>query len=346
MKANDLATTNKLLLIIALPVIFYMLDVLSFIFIPFMFSIFIALLFTPMMRWMKKNKFPQYMALGVAVFGLVFTLFIAFKLVQVTGRQIESGKRELFVKLDHKVESLIAPFSEFLGMEKAEGQSAIKNLLQSKKVSEVVMENFQPTFSFVRHTVVNVLMTLFFLILLLAGSLNFKDILQNTLLKGNTRTIKIFIKVENSITEFLKVKFFVSLLTGIGFGIAAWGFGLSFPLFWGLFAFVINFVQMVGSIIATLLASLLAYVEIQSPGVLLSAILVFTGIQVLFGSILEPILMGKSFSINVIVVLIMLMFWGFLLGVPGLILAIPITVLAKTILGEFPSTKKFADLMS
>ena len=56
--------------------------------------------------------------------------------------------------------------------------------------------------------------------------------------------------------------------------------------------------------------------------------------------------MGKSFSINIIAVLVMLMFWGFLWGIPGLIMAIPITVFIKIILEQFPNTKMIASLLS
>ncbi len=69
-------------------------------------------------------------------------------------------------------------------------------------------------------------------------------------------------------------------------------------------------------------------------------------VQVLFGAILEPIFMGKSFSINVIAVLVMLMFWGFLWGIPGLIMAIPITVFIKIILEQFEGTKVIASILS
>ena len=65
-----------------------------------------------------------------------------------------------------------------------------------------------------------------------------------------------------------------------------------------------------------------------------------------FGAILEPIFMGKSFSINVIAVLVMLMFWGFLWGIPGLIMAIPITVFFKIILEQFSGTEVIVSLLS
>ena len=123
-------------------------------------------------------------------------------------------------------------------------------------------------------------------------------------------------------------------------------FDVSFPIFWGLFAFVINFVQMVGSFVSVILLSIFAFVELDTTSTLFFFVLSITGVQVLFGAILEPIFMGKSFSINVIAVLVMLMFWGFLWGIPGLIMAIPITVFLKIILDQFPNTKVMASLLS
>jgi predicted PurR-regulated permease PerM len=86
MKLNEQSTTNKLLLVLVIPVVFYSLQLLSFIFIPLMFAIFIALLFTPMMRWMKKRKVPQFVALGTVILILTLTGFSAIKIVQMSGR--------------------------------------------------------------------------------------------------------------------------------------------------------------------------------------------------------------------------------------------------------------------
>ena len=103
---------------------------------------------------------------------------------------------------------------------------------------------------------------------------------------------------------------------------------------------------MVGSIISVILLSLFALVELDPTGTLIFFIAVITGVQVLMGSILEPVFLGKTFSINVITVLVMLMLWGFIWGVPGLIMAIPITVFVKIVLEQFPGTQIIARLMS
>ncbi|MEQ8573717.1 MAG: AI-2E family transporter, partial [Fulvivirga sp.] len=64
------------------------------------------------------------------------------------------------------------------------------------------------------------------------------------------------------------------------------------------------------------------------------------------GAILEPIFMGKSFSINVITILIMLMLWGYIWGIPGLIMSIPITVLLKLLAEQFKNTRIISELLS
>jgi predicted PurR-regulated permease PerM len=94
------------------------------------------------------------------------------------------------------------------------------------------------------------------------------------------------------------------------------------------------------------LLSIFAFVELDPTSTLFFFIFAISMVQVTFGAILEPIFMGKSFSINVIAVLVMLMFWGFLWGIPGLIMAIPITVFIKIILEQFESTKLIASLLS
>ncbi|MDY0077701.1 MAG: AI-2E family transporter [Bacteroidales bacterium] len=346
MKLNEISTTNRLLLIIVIPLIFYILKVLYFIFAPLMFAFFISLLFIPLLRRMSKKGMPKILALIVVMVIIAGVLFGAVKLVSLTGKEILDGKEALFQKLDSKVGKLVAPFAENLKIGMEDESSAIKSILMKDQVTQHLFGSFGNTFRFVQQTLVMILMTLFFLVLLLAGSINFKLLIENTLIMRRTQTVKTYLAIERSIVKFLKVKFLMSFFTGLGFGILAWYFGLSFPLFWGLFAFAINFVQMIGSVIATAFAIIFAFIELESPGTILLVSILFTGVQVLFGSVIEPVMMGKSFSINVLTVLVMLMFWGYLWGVPGLILSIPITVLIKTLLENYSGGKKLARFMS
>lgn len=335
---NQTRTTNILLLIIVIPLVFYLLKILSFIFVPLVFSMFIALLFLPLMRWLTKRKIPKVLSISFVVLLIIGGLIIGAELIQLSSKQIMSADTDFFIKAEDKITNLMLYLENMFGVELQKDKKFLSQFLQK--------ENLGSTVNFLRKSLTMVLMTAFFVVLFLAESINMHKVLNSTILKKKYASVKTFMKIEKDLITFIKVKFFVSLMTGIGTGLACLFFDVSFPIFWGLFAFVINFVQMVGSFIAVILLSIFAFVELDPTSTLFFFIVSITGVQVLFGGVLEPIFMGKSFSINIITVLVMLMFWGFLWGIPGLIMAIPITVFIKIILEQFPSTKRIAGLLS
>jgi predicted PurR-regulated permease PerM len=339
---KDTKTTNILLLIIVIPIVFYLLKTLSFILIPLILSMFIALLFLPLMRWLRKRKMPKGISIFIVFLIIIGVLFIAAELINLSSKEILSSKNVFFDKAEIKLSALINYIESTFGINRPEGQKAFSYYFQN----DSLMKNFGSTLDFVGSTISMTLTTLFFTILWLAESINFQKVLNSTILKQKHSSVKVFMKVENDLIKFMKVKFLISLGTGIGIGLACYLFDVSFPIFWGLFAFVINFLQMVGSFVSVILLSIFAFVELDPTSTLFFFILSITMVQVLFGGILEPIFMGKSFSINVITILVMLMLWGFIWGIPGLIMSIPITVFVKIILEQYPKTKTIANLMS
>lgn len=336
-------TTNILLLIIVIPFIFYLLKILSFIFIPLVASMFISLLFLPLMRWFNKRKVPKFISIFVVILIFAALFKIGGELVKLSSREILATDTLFLQKAETKVLDLMTSIEQFFGIEYFnESDNIFTNLFQKESVSKY----FGSTLDFISKTLTMTLMTAFFVILWLAESINFEKLLNNTILKQKYASVKTFMKIEKDLLTFIKVKIFVSLLTGIGTGLACVFFDVNFPIFWGLFAFIINFVQMVGSFVCVILLSLFAFVQLDTTSILFFFILSITGVQVLFGSILEPIFMGRSFSINIITILVMLMLWGYIWGIAGLIMAIPLTVFIKIILEKFPKTKVIAGFLS
>ncbi|WP_053971848.1 AI-2E family transporter [Mangrovimonas sp. ST2L15] len=335
---DKLRTTNILLLIVVIPLVFYLLKLLSFILIPIFFAMFIALLFLPIMRWFSRKGLPKFVGISVVILLIIGGLKIGFELIHISGTEILNSESSFFEKAETKVLALVDNIETSFNIQIPKDKQSI--------TQSAVKDNIIPTLDFLRKSITMVLMTVFFVVLFLAESINFHTVLQSTILKTKHTSVKAFRKIEKDLIVFIEVKFLVSLATGIGTGLACLFFDVSFPIFWGLFAFIINFVQMVGSIVTVVLLSLFAFIELEPTSGLLFFILSITGVQVLFGSILEPIFMGKSFSLNVVTVLIMLMLWGFIWGVPGLIMAIPITVFLKIILEQFPQTRIISKLLS
>jgi len=331
-------TTNILLLFIVIPFVFYLLNILSFIFIPLISSMFIALLFLPLMRWLGKRNVPRVISILIVLAVIVVGIFIGVELVNLSSKQIIANESGFFDKAELKIDNLLLFLENKFGLEFNQDRNLLAQFLQG--------ENIGSTVDFLRKFITSILMIVFFTVLWLAESINMQKVLNDTILKRRHTSVKAFMRIEKDLITFIKVKFAVSALTGIFTGLACVFFDVSFPIFWGLFAFLINFVQMVGSFITVILLTIFAFVELESSSILFFFFLSITGVQVLFGAILEPVFMGKSFSINVIAVLIMLMLWGFIWGIPGLIMAIPITVFVKIILEQFPDTKVVASLLS
>lgn len=343
---KELKAIKKLILIFTVPFILYLLNVLSIIFIPLVFALFGALLFMPLMRWFQRKKIPNFIGILVVIIFISGGLKIGFEIIQMSGQELANSNQDFYEKFDRKLNDIISPVIDFMGIEAKGDQTDLEAFINDKQVNQNLFGNFGNTLNFTRKFVSMLLMTIFFMILLLAGSMNIQKVMELLIFKQKYSSIKTFRQIERDILKFIIVKFLLSFFTGLGFGLACYAFDVSFPLFWGLFAFAINFIQMIGSVISVLVLTAFALVELDASGSLLFFILVISGIQILFGGILEPIFMGKSFSINTVTVLIMLALWGFIWGIPGLILSIPITALVKKIMEQFPNTAVYARIMS
>jgi predicted PurR-regulated permease PerM len=339
---KDLKTTNIFLLILVVPVVIYMLKTLSFIFVPLVLAMFISLLFLPLMRWLKKRKVPKYISIFVVILIFAAIFKIGGELVKISSKEIRTTDHVFFEKAETKIVDLVVQIEDFFGIERIQGESILKHYVEQSSY----LERFRSTINFIGDALSITLMTAFFVILLLSESINFQVMLNSTLFKLKHSSVRTFMQIESDILKFVKVKFFISLFTGIGISIACVIFDVNFPVFWGLLAFIFNFIQMIGSIVTVVLLALFAFIQLDPTGTLLFFVISIILVQIVMGGILEPIMMGKTFALNVVTVLIMLMLWGYIWGVPGLVMSIPITVFIKIVLEQFPKTKIIADLMA
>ena len=339
---DKLRTTNLLLLIIVISLIFYLLKLLSFIFIPLTAGMFISLLFLPLMRWLIKKRISKVFRITIVVIIMLIGMKIGGEIIHLAGNEITKTETDFTNKAIHKLSGMIYSAEKFFGINSGSEKQMLGKLVKDGNL----LKNFSSAFDKISNILTGALLTLFFVLLFLADSVNFQKILNLTIIKHRFSSMRIFYKIENNIIQFVLVKFVVSLLTGAAFGLACLAFGVNYPIFWGIMAFILNFVQFVGSVVSTALLALFAIVEMAPGSSLLVFILILIGIQLLMGSVLEPIFMGKTFSINVITILVMLLLWGYLWGIPGLILSIPITVLLRIILEQIPGTRRIAELMA
>jgi len=339
---KDLKTTNTLLLFLVIPVVFYVLKLLSFIFIPLALSMFISVLFLPLMRWLQKRKIPRAINVGIVVL-IVFVVFWAvIKLMVMSSTQVMEHSDAFLSKAKFKIDDLVKHIGNLVGSDVVGSRELFARLIHNIDMAG----KFGPTLEYFKGTLTMIMMTAFFVILWLAESINVEQIIKSMMTEHKFASVKTFMEIEKKLITFVKVKVVVSLMIGLGVGLVCYFFGVSFAIFWGLFAMLAVYIQMIGPLVQVILLALFALVELDFSTKYLFFLISMIAVHVLVGSVLEPIFMGKSFSINVITILIMLMLWGYIWGIPGMILSIPITVLIKIILEQFPSTKGLSILMS
>ncbi len=162
--------------------------------------------------------------------------------------------------------------------------------------------------------------------------------------EGDVR--KIIDRVRNDIQKYISIKMFTSSLTGLLSYLFLRAVDVDFAGVWGLVIFLLNFIPTVGSIIATIFPAMIALAQSDGYNLFL---LVLAGIGILqigIGNILEPRLMGSSFNLSPIVILLNLGLWGYIWGIPGMFLCVPFLIILTIILSHFPQTRYISIILS
>lgn len=163
-------------------------------------------------------------------------------------------------------------------------------------------------------------------------------------LKNSPETYDNLSKIADNVKRYLALKTLLSLTTGIL--VTAWLMILNvdYAIVWGLVAFLLNFVPNIGSLIAAIPAVLLALLQF-GPGIAILTALGYVVINVTIGNFIEPRLMGQRLGLSTLVVFLSLIFWGWVLGPMGMLLSVPLTMMVKIILQTHEDTRWVAILL-
>jgi len=158
--------------------------------------------------------------------------------------------------------------------------------------------------------------------------------------------LTVFHKINVGIINYLRAKVGSSLLLAVPVGVILAAFGVPFAVLWAVVTFVCNFIPYLGSVIAYSLPVAFATVEFGfTPQLAVVSGLVFA-VHLLGAAVVEPMILGRAVGLSPLVILASLSVWGILWGIPGMFLAVPLTVVMKIVFENFPSTRPVADLLS
>jgi predicted PurR-regulated permease PerM len=342
---NDLRVVKNLLWFFFAVLVAYLLSILAGLLIPLALALFLAILLQPVLAWFERKNIGFGISLSVISITSLSGLALFGMLVYQTGKSLMEEKEKLLSQINAKLSVLLERVNHIPGVY-VESSDIVDNL-SSLLSSDLLVESSGTFAGMLGSFTGSFLMTALYLVAFLSGILKYEQYI--TYLQGGTqdsrKILEGFEQVKESIVTYIKVKFLMSLCTGVGYGLICWIFGIDFSVFWGYLAFVLNFIPTVGSIIATIPPLLLGLIQLGSPGAVLGLLALLLVVQFTFGNIIEPRLMGSSLALNTVVVILGLVFWGYLWGVIGMVLSVPMLVLVKVILAQFEDAKIVVRLM-
>ena len=189
----------------------------------------------------------------------------------------------------------------------------------------------------------NTFLILLTVIFILLEASSFRDKAQAAF-EDPTNAIQQFSKLTSAINNYLGIKTIMSFGTGIAVTVWVAILGVDFPLVWGLLAFLLNYVPNLGSIISAVPAVLLGYIQYGIGRALLVAI-GYVVINIIFGNVIEPRMMGRKLGLSTLVVFLSLVFWGWVWGPVGMLLSVPMTMIVKIALEGNQATRWLGILM-
>ncbi len=300
--------------------------------VPFLLSLFLAIILSPAYNFFRKKSVPDIIALLIVVglFGVL--LGLVAKLLGSSAYDFKSNidfySQQLLIQF-HSIQL----FTNKLGIELPIDE--ITSSINSKQAMLFATGILQSMGSMLTNGFV-VLFTLVFM--LLESSSFVKKIAYSN---GGVNHIE---EILSKIKEYMVLKAIISFFTGIIIWVALSFVGTDYAFLWAVLAFLLNFIPNIGSIIAAVPPVLLTFIQLGSVSALV-VVVVYTAVNIIIGSIVEPKVMGKGLGISSLVVFLSLIFWGWLLGTVGMLLSIPLTIMAKIVFDANENTKWIAVIL-
>lgn len=304
--------------------------------VPFMLSVFIAIICTPLMTSLRQRKIPTSLSILLVV---VLILVGIGSVAVLVGATLDDFSRQL----PHYKMRFAEETSNIIQMLNSLGLHISSDLVESYVDPSALMQMMANALRSIGSVLTNLILVAMIVIFILFEAVELPKKLTQALTDASHSMAKVEVFM-NSVNRYLVIKTLVSMLTGVLITAWLWVLGVDFPILWGVCAFLLNFVPNIGSIIAAVPAVLLAFVQLGSLSAGLTAA-GFVLINLIVGNVIEPRYMGRGLGLSTLVVFLSLLLWGWVFGPVGMLLSIPLTIIVKLALEANPKTHWVAILI-
>ena len=318
---------------------------------PVLLAMFFALVGNPIIRVLQRLRVPRFVsALAVLFSGIAITVLLAQQLVQPAGEWIQDAPRELR-SLAPKLQKLTKPVQA--ANEAAENIARAAGGESSGKKVQVVKTEVNDPYKMLTATpravasvLAVVLLTFFFMVY---G----QDLQRNAIALLPDRqkkkvTVEILHTIEVEVSRYVLTISIINVVVGMIFAACLMLF-LDLPLdealLWGTMAAVLNFAPYVGPLIGMTVMLLMGFASYDAPLEALLPAAIYLGLHTLEGQIITPIVLGKTMALSPLILILALMVFGWLWGIIGLLLAVPMLVCVKIVLLRLDGMDGWAHLL-
>jgi len=311
---------------------FYTLYLARSFFLPIILALLLSLLLNPVVRGLKRLHIPEGLGAALIVLGLLGVLGLgvyelatpAYDWMQQAPqslRKIEARLRQLKkpVQTVSKATEQVEKITKV-----AAGQEPAKVTVTGESLGQKV---FSGATSFVFSGVVMFILLYF---LLASGDMFLRKLIKVTpILIDKKRAVDIARQIETEVSAYLATITLINLAVGVAVGTAMWLIGIPNPLLWGVLSALANFIPYLGAITMISVLAMVGFLTFDSLGHALLAPGVFIGLHLLESYLLTPLILGRRLTLNPVVIFLGFTFWGWLWGITGAVLAVPIMVVVK-----------------
>ncbi|MDX9791067.1 MAG: AI-2E family transporter [Candidatus Kapaibacterium sp.] len=323
--------------------LFYLLNQLSSILLPLVLALLIAILVQPFINFLLRKGLPKWLILPTFSILSLAVLFGIGLIISNTISQIVDEQNYLLSRLLLKIDALLIWINETFNA-RLDSTLLVSEIYQSFGEGGIP-EALSGFASNLGSFFGSFLFFSLYYVMLLAGMANYEEYLRYVGGEKGAAVLREYENIRHSIFSYMWIKVLISVVTGLLTFVICVSFNIKFAIFWGFLAFLLNFIPNIGSIIGTILPILMGLIQLDSLGEITIMASLLIALQFLMGNLIEPIIMGNTLRINTLTVLFGLVFWGYIWGIPGMILSVPLLVIMKIIMERSPEFSFFARLM-
>jgi AI-2 transport protein TqsA len=300
---------------------------------PFLLAVFLSSLCAPLLYWLQRWGVPNGLAVAAIVLGL---LVVALLLMIFVGRSLNTLAQQLPVYQDRLADLITQTIAQLnkLGLDMT--PYPLSDYVTPRKVMSLVYFGL----SLFRGLFTNMFLILLLVLFILLETVGFPRKLQAAF-PDPEGTLGHFKSMKANVNRYMGLKTLFSLATGVCVWMLLAIIGVDFAGTWGLLAFFLNFIPAIGSIIAAIPAIIWALVQLGLPSALLT-MLAYLVVNIIIGNLLEPRFMGHKLGLSPLVVILSMIFWGWVLGPIGMVLSVPLTMIGKIALATSEDTRWIA----